>query len=96
MENLALYGIPLGLLIISAVKVGQDEFKFSDKVARWARGLLGMGAFLLIANADVIQAAWPYFETAVVQAGGALAVLLSVLGYWPEAQRVAYRAMGKL
>lgn len=91
MENLTLFGVSLGLLIVSLVKVLQDEFQFSDKAARWARGLLGAGAFLLIANADVILAIWPLFETVVVQAGGALAVLLSVLGYWPEAQRVLYK-----
>ena len=95
MENLTLFGVSLGLLIVSAVKVAQDEFGFSDKVARWARGALGAAAFLLVANADVIQTAWPLFETVVVQAGGALGVLLSVLGYWPEAQRAVYRILGR-
>lgn len=88
MENLTLFGISLTLLIIAGVKVAQDELQFSDKIARWARGLLGAGAFVLVAFAPEVQAVWPYFERTVVVAGGALGVLFSVLGYWPEAQQI--------
>lgn len=88
MKNLTLFGITLGSLVITAIKVAQDEFKFSDKAARWLRGLLGIAVYLAIANADAIAMIWPLFETVVVQGGGALAILFSVLGYWPELAKI--------
>lgn len=88
MENLTLFGVTLGSLVITAVKVAQDQFKFSDKAARWLRGLFGVAVYLVIANADVIAAAWPLFETVIVQGGGALSILFGVLGYWPELAKV--------
>ena len=91
MENLTLFGVSLTLLIVAGVKVAQDEFGFSDKAARWARGLLGAGAFVLVAYAPEVQAVWPYFERAVVVVGGALGVLFSVLGYWPEVQQIGQK-----
>ena len=91
MENLTLFGVSLTLLIVAGVKVAQDEFGFSDKAARWTRGLLGAGAFVLVAYAPEVQAVWPYFERAVVVVGGALGVLFSVLGYWPEAQQIGQK-----
>lgn len=91
MENLTLFGVSLTLLIIAGVKVAQDELEFSDKTARWIRGLLGAGAFVLINVAPEVQAAWPYFERVVVVGGGALGILFSVLGYWPEAQQIGLK-----
>ena len=91
MENLTLFGVMLGALAVTAVKVAQDEFKFSDKAARWLRGCLGVAVYLAIANADAIATAWPLFETVIVQGGGALAILFGVLGYWPDLARIGAR-----
>jgi hypothetical protein len=95
MDNLTLFGVSLTLLIVAGVKAAQDEIGFSDKLARWVRGLLGAGAFVLVAYAPDVQAAWPEFERVVTIFGGALGVLFSVLGYWPEAQKLYGRALGR-
>lgn len=95
MENLTLFGIALGALAVAAVKCAQDLIGFGDKEANLVRAVLGAALYLLIQNADAIQAAWPYFELAITQGGGALAIFLSVLGYWNDLQRIGYKATGR-
>lgn len=95
MENLTLFGIALGALAIATVKLAQDKFGLTEETANFTRAFLGAGIYLLVQNAEVIQAAWPYFEAVVTQGGGALAIFLNVLGYWPDVQRIACRVTGR-
>lgn len=93
--NFLLYGVPLAGLIVAAIKVFQAKLGMSDETAEWLRAGLFGGAFLLVVNADAIQAAWPLFQTVVVQAGGFLSIILGSLGFWPEIQAVGRRIVGK-
>ena len=95
MENLTLFGIALGGLAVAAIKCLQDRFKFSDDTADLVRAITAAVLYLVIQNAEMIQAVWPYFEIVVTQAGGMLAVFLGVLGYWKDLQRIGYKATGR-
>jgi hypothetical protein len=93
--DLVLYGIPLTGFVLAIVKVLQEKAGVDDEAAGWVRaGLLG-GGFLLVVNADAIQAMWPLFKTVVVQGAGFLTVVLGSLGYWPEIQAIGRRIIGK-
>lgn len=95
MKDLVLYGIPLGLLALAAIKLAQDKLDLTDGEANLVRAIAGAALYLVVQNAEAIEAAWPYFETAVVQFGGALAIFLSILGYWDDVQRLVYRITGR-
>ncbi len=96
MANLTLFGIALGGLAVAAIKCLQDWIGFSDKAANIARAAAGAALYLVIQNAEMINAAWPLFETVVTQGGGALATFLGILGYWKDVQRFGYRATGRI
>ena len=93
--NLVLYGVPFGLFILGIVRIAQEKIPLSEEIARWARAFLTGGAVLVVMNAEAIQAAWPLFETVIVQGGTVLGAILSVAGYWPEVQKVGYRIQGR-
>ena len=95
MENLTLFGIALGALAVATVKLIKDKTGLSDETANFIRAVSGVVVYLVIQNAEMIQAAWPYFEVAVTQFGGALSVFLSILGYWSDVQRIGYKATGR-
>ena len=95
MENLTLFGIALGALAVATIKLIKDKAGLSDEVANFIRAFAGAGVYLAIQNAEAIQAAWPYFEKAITQGGGALSVFLSILGYWSDVQRIGYKATGR-
>jgi len=95
MENLTLFGIALGALAMATIKLVKDKVGLTEETANFSRAFAGAGLYLVIQNAEAIQAAWPYFEVAVTQVGGALSVFLSILGYWDDVQRIGYRIMGR-
>jgi len=95
MENLTLYGVALGALAITIVKVIQDKTNLSEEIAIWVRAFLGVVVYLAITNADWLVATIPNFEGIITQFGGAASVFLGVLGYWPEFRRVGYRVQGR-
>jgi hypothetical protein len=94
-RDLLLYGVPLGLIILGGVRAAQEKLKLSEEAARWVRAGLAGGAALLVMNAEAIQAAWPPFQTIVVQGGVVLGTILSVAGYWPDVQKVGRRIVGR-
>jgi uncharacterized 2Fe-2S/4Fe-4S cluster protein (DUF4445 family) len=95
MENLTLFGIALGALAMATIKLVKDKAGLTDEAANFIRAVVGAGIYLVIQNAEAIQAAWPYFEMAVTQVGGALSVFLSILGYWDDVQRIGYKVTGR-
>ena len=95
MENLTLFGIALGALAVATVKLAKDKLGLTDETANFIRAFAGASIYLVVQNAETIQAAWPYFETAVTQGGGALSIFLGILGYWPDVQRIGYRVTGR-
>jgi hypothetical protein len=86
--NFVLYGISLGGLVFGLIKMAGEV----GLVGRWAdlaRGL-GLGvAFLLVSNAEALAAQFAWFETAIIQGGGFLTVLLLSMGYGPAITRAA-------
>jgi hypothetical protein len=90
-----LFGISLTVIVMSLVKAAQSELGLSDKVANYIRAILMGGAYLLYNFAPNLAEMYPWFEQAVTLGGGFVAVVLGVLGYWSDAQRVSARVQGK-
>jgi len=95
MENLTLFGIALGALAMSTIKLVRDKLGLTEEIANFARAFTGAAIYLIIQNAEVFQVAWPYFEVVVTQAGGALSIFLGILGYWDDVQRISYKVTGR-
>ncbi len=86
--NFVLYGISLGGLAFGLVKL-LGEVGLAGRAADLVRSLMLGGSFLLVANAEALAAQYVWFETAVIQGGGFLTVLLLSMGYGPTVSRIA-------
>ena len=93
--NFVLYGISLGGLVFGLIKM-LGEVGLVGRWADLARGL-GLGAaFLLVSNAEALAAQFVWFETAIIQGGGFLTVLLLSMGYGPTVTRVMNAVVARM
>lgn len=90
-----LFGISLTVIALSLVKAAQGELGLSDKQANYIRAVLMGSAYLLYNFAPNLAEMYPWFEQAVTLGGGFIAVVLGVLGYWSDAQRISAKMQGK-
>jgi len=89
-----LFGVALAVIVISLVKAIQGETGITDRYANYLRaGLMGL-AYLLYTFGPELATMYPWFERTVVVGGGFIAVVLSMMGYWPEVQKVGNRIKG--
>lgn len=94
MDQFAIYGIALAVIALSLAKAIQGESGLDDKKTNYLRAVFMGLAYLLYTFAPDLEAVFPWFERAVVVGGGLVAVVLGVLGYWPEVQRFGARVAG--
>lgn len=95
MDNLVLFGISLGGIILGSVKLLIDEEVVSEKTGNFLRAGLAAAGFVLIAYAPDIAVAWPPFEQLATVGFGALGMFLGVLGYGNVAGSVVARLAGR-
>lgn len=93
--NFVLYGISLGGLAFGLVRL-LGEVGLAGRAADLVRGLMLGAAFLLVSNAEALAASYAWFETAVIQGGGFLTVLLLSMGYGPTVSRIASAFSAKI
>ena len=89
-----LFGVALGVIALSLAKAVQSEAGLADKQANYVRAVLMGGAYLLYTFGPELKEMYPWFERAVVVGGGFAAVVLGVLGYWPDVQKIGARVKG--
>lgn len=94
MSDFVIYGVSLAVIALSVAKAVQGETGLGDKETNYLRAVLMGIAFLLYTFAPDLEAMYPWFERAVAVGGGLFAVVLGVLGYWPEVQKVGARMKG--
>ena len=96
MNDLVLYGVPLTLIVVGVVKLLRDEANLSEKAAKYGTAIGVAVSYLLIQFAPNIESMWPAFPIVVPVVGGAIGLFLSVLGYWPEAQKLGSGTVNRL
>lgn len=94
MDQFVIYGVALTVIALSLAKAIQGEGGLDDKNTNRIRAVLMGLAFLLYTFAPDLEVMYPWFERAVTVGGGLIAVVLGVLGYWNEVQKVGARIKG--
>jgi len=94
--NFTLFGVSLTVIALSLTKAIQAIGGLNDQSANYVRAALMGLAYLLFTLGPGLASQYPWFEGQVTLWGGFLAVVLGVLGYWIDVQRISAKAQGKL